>query len=506
MMFMPDFDPFGGNTNYSKPKKSFNISESQKKTITTLLVIIIVVGIVYFIATKTIFNNTEIKVNIENTEGEILDAGQISFRKAGKQETQTFSISETIKIKQGTYGFAIMMPGYKPFRAENRTFNEKNHMITETVEKNTPVTIEGFNFLGDDFFLGQKVEAEITLKNGSPSESYYLDLINFSGDAKDWEFYFVHSLTGEIIDSSTVAISPSTQQKYFLVFEIPVDESKGKKTITPKIKYLFADNSFKKEINILEKPEITVSCRNLVETYVFGEDTKNITCEVDNSKNDVTLTDLEISLEIQAEDSRNENIETWFRVPQQQTISSKKKETKIIELNVPSNNVYPGKITGKVIFKSRYFTEDKSFDLELTFNVPTISFETNLPDNKISIDYYKMSSSSENKLAYLRLDNKNNFRINVVDVEIISAGLIDDCNNLIYFNKDSAIGNIQSKTEKPVSLTISVLDSVLLDTQQTNTRPCTIKTTIENPFIDGEFLEYLQILEITTNIVEPEEE
>lgn len=502
---MPDFDPFGGSASYSKPKKNFNISESQKKIITTVLVIAIIVGILYFVATKTILNNTEIKIVLENTEGERLDTGQISFRKVGSQETKTFSVSENIKLKQGSYSYVIMVPGYKPFRAENRNFKEKNHTLSEVIEKNISLTIEGFSFLGTDFFLGQKIEAEITLKNTSTSESYYLDLIDFFGDAKDWNIYFVHSLTGEEIDKSSTAISPSTQQKYFLVFEIPVDETKGKKTITPNIKYLLSDNTFKKEINVLEKPEINVSCRNLIETYVFGEATKNITCEIDNSKNEITLTDVVISLDLQAEDSRNENIEEWFRLPQQQTISSKRKETRIIELNIPSNNVYPGKITGQILFESRYFTETKIFDIELTFNVPSISFETKLSDSKVTINYNKATSSSENKLAYLRLDNKNNFRVNVIDIEVVSAGLIDDCNNLIYFNKESSIGSVQSKTEKPVSLTISVLDNLLLDTQQTNTRPCTIRTTIEHPFIDDEFLEYLQILEITTNIIEPQE-
>ncbi len=506
---MPDFDPFGGGSPSSnKPKKQFNISESQKKTITTILVIIIVIGIIYFIATKTIFNYTEIRVNIENTEGDKLDVGQISFRRSGRQDAETFNINETIKIKKGIYSYAILVPEYKTHRSENRSFKENNHTISEILEKNINLSIEGFNFTTTgDFFKGQKVEAEITLKNSSSSESYSLDMIDFINDAKDWDFYFVHTYTGEKIDETTTMVSPSIQQKYFLVFEIPQEETKGKKTITPKIKYLNIDNTFKKEINLIDSLEISVSCRNLNESFIFGEPTKNILCDVDNSKNDLTISDLTIAIDVNAEDPRNEDVISWFRLPSQQTIAPKRKETKIIELIVPSSNIYPGKVTGVLTFDSRYFIDgQKEIEFELNFKEPDISFETSLSQNKISIDYDQFTNSSEMKYTNLKLNNKNNFRITVKAIEVLSPGLIKDCNNLIYYDDSLVIGNVLQKSEKEVPLTISILENSETDTSSTKTRQCSLKVTIENPFRDDDFLEYITNFEITTKIIDPPSE
>jgi hypothetical protein len=499
---MSDFDPFGGSSGPSHKKQK--ISDNQITKIKQVISIVIVIGILYFLVSYFLFNNTEITVTLNNTEDERITTGSISFRMQGKQEQQTFSISDKIKLKKGLYSYVIRVPEYKLKTVENKSFKEKQHTINETLEKNIQLSVESFNMLSTNFYLGQRVDAEITLKNTSTVDSYSLDMIEFTKDAKDWTFSFVNVVTQDVIDPSEIQIAPSTTQKYYLFFEIPSDEKIGEKTILPKIKYLNIDNAVDKKINVIDIPNISVSCTNTNKTYEFGDNISNIVCEIDNSKNkELAINDLEITLDVVSDNELVENVDEWFVIPSgQRIISAGKKGNEYIEIKIPSENLFACKITGTIIFKSKYFSEgSKTQEIEITFEEPDILFSVSLTQASMSIDYDILTSQSEMKYTSLKLNNRNNFRININNIDVISPGLIKDCNNLIYYDEDLILGSITQKTENIVPITVSILDNSLLE-DTTQTRPCSIKITLENPFREDDFLEYITNLEITTNIID----
>lgn len=505
---MPEFDPFGGGAG-PKPKKSVNLNPAIVKKIKTIVILLIIIGVLYFIINQIFFNFIDVNVNIENTEGDPLTQGSITFRRSGQTDAERFSLNDNIKLKKGVYSYVIMVPEYKLHTSENKNIKDSPYYISESVEKNINLSIDDFRFVdGDNFFPGQNIQAEITLKNTSANDAYYLkENVDFVGDAKDWEHYYITTLGEKIENQETLAISPSVTRKYFIVFEIPENEEIGEKTIYPKINYLKIPETFKTNINILDTPEIKVSCINTKEKYVFGEETKNIVCEIDNSKNQLIINDLTISLDLSSDEPKNENVDDWFRYTNEEVlVSSSSKKQEVIELRMPTDNVYPTKITGEIIFESRYFVDDiKTMDLELTFEEPEISFEIDLSNDNVSIEYDVSTNDSEMKYTTLELNNKNNFRINVLDVNVLSPGLIEDCENLIYYDLSIATGNILQRQVNNVPITITVLESTLLDTSKDITRQCSVKVFVENPFREDDVLEYVKHLTITTEIIRPPE-
>ncbi len=502
---MSDFDPFGGS---QKPKKKVKVNDSLSKQIKPIITVVIILIVAYLIIYQVFLNYAEIDLNIENTEAEKIREGSISFRKTGNQETQRFSFSDKIKIRKGMYSYVIMVPEYKLYTSENTNFKDKITTISAILEKNINLSIENFKFLdGEEFFAGQKAEAEITLKNTSTSETYYLNIVDYVGDIKDWNYYYIDYF-GEPIDKETMAVPVSTTKKYNVVFEIPEDIKTGDLKIQPKINYLKKENHLETEIKIIEVPEIKISCINTKATYVFGEEAKNIVCEIDNSKNQLVINDLEVLVNVVSDDQRNEDVNTWFTTTQGNVLVSKaSKKDEIIQVNIPSDNAYPATISGEVVFKSKYLTDSqKSYEIEIVVEEPDISFEVSLTQNNLTLEYDVANGSSDMKNTTLKLNNKNNFRIEVVDVNVLSPGLIKDCENLIYYDKEFVLGNILSKQTNEVPLTITVLEPSMLDQTSNLTRQCSLKIVLKNPFREGDVLEYNQLLEITTNILEELEE
>ncbi|MCK9293156.1 MAG: hypothetical protein WCY27_02570 [archaeon] len=483
---MSDFDPFGGGDFSRDPGYGSDYYGKKKSTKGKGFFIFLVVVIIIYFVVKFLFLTTyTVSTEIKNTENQPLNANIIIAKDSGfSNKVANINNSESIKLKKGSYYYNILMSGYNSKKG-NFTLKD-DYTIEEVLEKNIKLAIKNIVF-PSQVYANQEAVLEIEVENKSPTEIYNLDNLVFDGALKDWENFTPINEIGFPISKEEITFPPTKIKIIRLRFTVPSDSKpKEKLDATVKIKY----KSSKKNVNfsIIEEPKINTSF--VLNTTVKSGTVTSYKLTIDNSKNSISLTDLNLSLVLESKIGQ-EGVKNWFKLPLGEVyVESKKRYEKMIDVEVPITSL-ADEITGELRITSAAFKEPKTFPITLKVEEPDNFFNIKLDKTTINLDYDEnLQMVTNSAIIKLTLDNlKNDVPITIERVFFMDTSPRNDCNNFIYIPTDTIPPLIYKKSNQEVLITIGAVDSSLIGDLINNTRTCTINVLYQHPFRTNDTIE-----------------
>ena len=495
---MPDFDPFSGGPNFS-PVYSAKKKPKQKETkkIITLLIFVAIGFLIYW---YFFLNVASISFSVNDTEGRAVNNAALRFSKEPSlSKPIDLEIGEEIKLRKGTYYYRISATDYIQTDIKEIKLSEDN-TITEELEKNISLIINSFT-CPENVYAGQSITCQINLENKNSFENYDLNYLVFGGDASSWSNFKDKTYTyvdylGDPIPESQKQLAPQRSGVFYIRFTVPVDEKvNSTQKLSVRVKYRSKDTRTANalaSLKIVEEPNISISGLSVSEQLTSG-DTKNINYKIDNKKNNVDISQISVSYEINA--IKNTDANTWFYFdPLYFTIPKKTSANGLIRITVPTT-AKTEEITGRIILNSDSFREPKIFNINLNIKEPENKFSVTLSKTSVSLNYDSNSNESSQELLNIKLDNKNKVPVYVEELVLENSTGTIDCNNWVElppnFNDTSIIGN--NFVEAPAI----IKGKEIIDDPSGTIKVCTIKVRYKNPFGTQEILEDLKTITIT---------
>ena len=482
---MSDFDPFGGGGFSIDPGYGYDYGKKKNTKGKGFFIFLVIVIIIYFIVKFLFLTTYIVDTSIQNTENQPLNANIIISKDSSfSNKVATLNDLETIKLKKGKYYYNIQMSGYNSKRGDFTL--KENYTIEEVLEKSIKLEIKNITF-PSQVYANQEAVLEIEVENKSPTEIYNLDNLVFDGALKDWTDFTPINEVGFPISKEEITFPTTKIKTIKLRFTVPSDSKpKEKLDATVKIKY----KSSKKTVtfSIIEEPKINTSF--VVNTTVKSGTVTSYKLTIDNSKNSISLTDLNLSLVIFSKIGQ-EGIDNWFKLPLGGVyVESKKKYEKMIDVEVPITAL-ADEITGELRITSAAFKDPKIFPINLKIEEPDNFFNIKLDKSTINLDYdSNLQIVTNSAIIKLTLDNlKNDVPITIERVFFMDTSPRNDCNNFIYIPTDTIPQLIYKKSNQEVLITIGAVDSSLIGDLINNTRTCTINVLYKHPFRTNDTIE-----------------
>lgn len=498
---MPDFDPFSGGPSfspaYNTPKKS-KPNNSKNKIIS----LFIFVGIGFFIYWYIFLNVATIRIYVNDTEGRGVSNSTIIFAKdpALKKIITNLNAGDELKIRKGKYYYRINATDYLQTEIKEIDLKENNE-ITEVLEKNISFIINSIS-CPDKVYAGQTITCQINLENKNTIDTYDLNYLIFSGDVLSWSNFKDKTYTyvdylGNPLTNLQKQILPQKNGTVFLKFTVPSEEKANTtKRLNVRIKYRSKDTSTANastSFQIISEPQVNVTGLSITDQLTSG-DTKNITYKIDNKRNDVDISQINVNFEINA--VKNTDANTWFYFdPIYFTVPKKTESTGTIRITIPTT-AKTEEITGKITLDSDSFREPKIFNINLNIKEPDNKFSVTVSKTTININYDLNSNTTSQDLVNIKLNNQNKVPLYIDELLLENSTGTNDCNNWVElppnFNQTTIVPN--NFVEAPAI----IKGKDIIDSPAGSIKICTIKTRYKNPFGTQDILEDLKT--ITINI------
>ena len=219
---------------------------------------------------------------------------------------------------------------------------------------------------------------------------------------------------------------------------------------------------------------------------ITSGDSKTIKYKIDNKKNNIALTDITFSLDVNGEN--NENVKEWFDIPLDPIFVDKKQKVEdLITINVPITAVNDT-ITGNIIVNSSAFSEPKLFPVDIEIKEQEVKFNVSLNKESVNLNYDANNQITDEEYVTLTLD------IDSITLENFSGR--NDCENLVYIPPNYRT-TIPSKDKEEIPLHVMAIDGSLVGDLVNNSRVCRIIVRYKHPFRVGEYLEKVENLTIS---------
>jgi len=495
---MPDFDPFSGGPSFS-PMYG-NTKKPKKKETKKIITLIIFLGIGFLIYWFFFLNVANISFYVNDTEGRVVNSAVLKFSKEPSlSKPIDIKIGEEIKLRKGKYYYRVSATDYIQTEIKEINLKEDNS-LTEELEKNISLLINSLS-CPENIYAGQTITCQINLENKNSFENYDLNYLVFSGDVASWpnfkdKTYTYVNYLGEPITDPEKQLAPQKSGVFYIKFNVPVDEKTNTtKKLNIRVKYRSKETrtaNATASIKIVTEPQVNISGLTITEQLTSG-DTKNINYKIDNKRNDIDISQITVSYEIQA--IKNTDANTWFYFdPLYFTIPKKTDASGIIRITVPTS-AKTEEVTGKIILNSDSFKDPKIFNINLNIKEPDNKFSVSLSKTSINLKYDSNSNETSQDLINIKLDNKNKIPVYIEELILENSTGTIDCNNWVElppnFNNTSIIGN--NVVEAPAI----IKGKEIVEDPIGTIKVCTIKTRYRNPFGTQDILEDLKTITIT---------
>ena len=500
MKNMAGYDPFsggGGFTSESKPEKTNDLSKKITKGIIIFVILAVIgFGIYYFF-----FNTAEVYFEIENTEGQSVDAS-IRIKKLNSSKEDIYSSDDVIKLnKNNKYTYRILPTSIDYNGIPTTEFTTEEETISITLTKKIYLKIDSFS-CPQKIFLGQKVTCQINLENTTNTQEYTVNDLVFEGTVTTWDdfknktFKFVDQHGNEISDVRKT-IQPQTNSILLISFNVPTDKKiiGNNKKIISRIK--FTENKKEATFEIADSPEVSFSSEITKISKMFSGEEKVTSFIVDNSKNNSILSDLKLELDANylSDFDYNLNITEAITITGPNiSVDAKKRHPGTISIKLP-NDTRAGKIEGNLILTGAVLPQEQKVNFTIVVEEPENKFNLNLSKRSENLLYDVNLQKTNLKTIDLQVDNQNNLKVklNYITVENL---LNNNCEQWITVPELYNNYEVQSKEKPKIPIILESKDLSLV-TEIIGTKLCALKINYSNPFT-GE--EENKILDLTLNV------